>query len=136
VAAHLAGECGLHGVGDVRRCCCLCWWEGAGGDEVFEMFPAQAGLVSAANRERLNGRLECPCFLTLFERSLVSRVWLVAAGDVHVRRMPVLWLCYDTIHLAAFHTTARKPLSDRILRWSVSLAASRKRNAAVQSITL
>jgi hypothetical protein len=133
VATHLAGECGLHGVGDVRRCCCLCRWEGVGGDEVFEMFAAaQAGLVSAANRERLNGRL----VLTPFERSLTSRVWLVAAGDVHVRRMPVLWLCYFTIHPAAFYTTARNPLSKLTLRWSASLAVTRKRNAAVQSITL
>jgi hypothetical protein len=72
----------------------------------------------------------------LFERSLMSRVWLVAAGDVHVRRMPVLWLCYYTIHFVAFYTTARKSLSKLILRWSASLAVSRKRNAAVQSITL
>jgi phosphatidylserine decarboxylase len=72
----------------------------------------------------------------LFERSLMSRVWLVAAGDVHVRRMPVLWLCYYTIHFVAFYTTARKPLSKLILRWSASLAVTRKRNAAVQSITL
>jgi hypothetical protein len=80
VAAHLAGECGLHGVGDVRRCCCLCRWEGAGGgDEVFEMFTAaQAGLVSAANRERLNGLLMCPAFSCVLRRvsRLVSGSWL------------------------------------------------------------
>ena len=63
MATHLLGECGVHGVGNVRRCCGRrrCLVLAGAGDEVFEMFPGWlalgwAGIASAANRGRVDGR--------------------------------------------------------------------------------